>query len=341
VDAERLARAARLAAGVTVLGYGRTGGKLDPRTRKKYARSWSEASEWERRERPLRPVSMPWTSELLAEYAVWLLERGYAKSTVDGRLSAVRVKHRERGWPVPDGVAAWYVLRGEDDTALDGVKVNSPRPRRAALQQLARNLDPARPKDARDLCLVTLGWDLHAGVREIVSLNVADVKPDPDGDRMLVRIPARADVWWPVDHDHDPVDVCPIEATQSWMGHLYAAGVVEGPLFRPVDKGDNISGTRPIAGHVSATDRLTERGVQRVWRRLAPTAGLDSFSRVGDLRWASAVDAVRNGEPMTAVLRRGGWKESGPALLKLMTLVEVSDDGCDGEDGEASGEVAV
>lgn len=329
-------RAARLAAGVTVLGYGRAGGKLDPRTRKKYARSWVEASEWERREYPLRPVSMPWTSELLAEYAVFLLERGYAKSTVDGRLSAVRVKHRERGWPVPDGVAAWYVLRGEDNTATDGVKVNTPRPRRAALQQLARNLDPARPKDARDLCLVTLGWDLHAGVREIVSMNLGDVKPEPEVDRMLVRLPARGeDVWWPVEHDHDPVDVCPIEAAQAWLGHLYAAGVVDGPLFRPVDKGDNISGTRPIAGHVSATDRLTERGVQRVWRRLAPTAGLSRFSRAGDLRWASAVDAARNGEPLRDVLRRGGWKENGPVLLKLMNAVdeEVANDECAEGDG--------
>lgn len=337
-------RAARLAAGITVLGYGREGGKLDPRTRKKYARSWVEADEWARSMRPLNPSSMPWTSELLAEYAVWLLERGYAKSTVDGRLSAVRVKHRERGWPVPDGVAAWYVLRGEDDTARGGVKVNTPRPRRAALQQLARNLDPARPKDSRDLSLVTLGWDLHAGVREIVSLNLGDVKPDRDRDRMIVRIPARGEErWWPVEHDHDPVDVCPIEAVQAWLGHLYSAGVVDGPLYRPVDKGGNISGTRPIAGHASATDRLTERGVQRVWRRLAPAAGLDQWSRAGDLRWASAVDAARNGVPVRDVLRRGGWKENGPVLLKLMDAMEEEVDGDAVEDGagQAPGEIAV
>lgn len=322
---ERLA--ARLEASATVLGYGRTGGRLDPATRKKYARLWAEAEEWVRAQGGLRSVSTPWTSELLAEYAAHLLERGYAKSTVEGRLSAVRVKHRERGLPVPDGVAAWFVLRGAKITAPEGSKVNTPRPRRAALEQLCRTLDARRPREARDLCLTTLGWDLHAGVRELVSVNIADVKPDPEGLGMRVRVPDRGDVWWPVDHDHDPVDVCPVEAMQVWMEHLYRAGAVDGPLFRPVDKGGNISGTAPVAGKVSATDRLTEGGVQRVWRKLVALGGLPAGSTAGDLRMASALDAVRNGVPVLDVMRRAQWAlTNAPIWLKLSDAVQEAED---------------
>lgn len=312
----------RLDAALTVAGRGRAaGGRLEEETQREYARAWAEAERWVR---SLQPTVMPWSSETLAQYAVVLLEQGYAKSTVSGRLAAVKAKHRERGEPVPDGVAAWYVLRGANDTADPGGKVNNPRPRRAALAQIAAELDPGRAQAARDLCLVTLGWDTHARVRELVAINVGDVVVVPEDAGLNVRLSARGRTLG-VAHLHEPVDVCPVEATEAWLGHLRAAGVRSGPLFRAVDKGDNIAGTGPHAGQKAVDDRLSESGVRRIWAKLVARAGLPRGSTPADLRMASALDAARNGVPLREIVERGGWSPSnGEVLERLMRAAEES-----------------
>lgn len=309
----------RLDAALTVAGRGRgDSGRLDVDTRVKYAKAWGAAEQWVR---SVQPTVMPWSSETLAQYARVLLEQGYAKSTVSGRLAAVKAKHRERGEPVPDGVAAWYVLRGANDTGPGEGKVNTPRPRRAALAEIAASLD-VRAQAARDLCLVALGWDLHARVRELVAIDIADVVVLPDDAGLSVRLSRRGQVLT-VAHVHEPVDVCPVEATLAWLGHLRRAGAVAGPLFRGVDKGDNIAGTGPHAGPQAADDRLSPSGVQRIWAKLVAKAGLPPGSTPADLRMASALDAARNGVPLGEIVARGGWAAgNGAVLVKLMKAQE-------------------
>lgn len=311
--------ARRLDAALTAVGRGRgEGGRLEPDTRRAYARAWAEAEAWVR---TVQSTVMPWSSETLAQYAVVLLEQGYAKSTVSGRLAAVKAKHRERGEPVPDGVAAWYVLRGANDTAPPGVKVNTPRPRRAVLAEIAASLD-VRAQAARDLCLVTLGWDVHAGVRELVAVDMEDVAVLPDDAGLTLRLSSRG-MTLAVEHLHDPVDVCPVEATQAWLGHLRRAGATGGPLFRGVDKGDNIAGCGPHAGPAAADDRLSESGVRRIWAKLVARARLPWDSTPSDLRLASALDAARNGVPVWDVMQRGGWSASTAGIaVKLLRAAE-------------------
>lgn len=312
--------ARRVEAAVTVAARGRgEGGQLHPKTRKRHARAWAEADAWLRAEH-WSLVAKPWTSETLALYAVVLLERGYAKSTTDGRLSAIRAGHRLRGWPVPDGVAAWYVLRGANDTARGRGKVNTSVPRRAALAQIAAELDPRENQGARDLCLASLGWDLHAKVSDLVGLDMGDVTALPDGLGLRVSCGGRL---LKVEHLHEPVDVCPVEATQAWLECLRRAGAQPGPLFRAVDKGGNIAGCGPHAGPPAQDDRLHPSGVRRIWARLVARAGLPRTSTPSDLRLASALDAARNGVPLPEIVARGGWSPgNGDILVKLMAAVE-------------------
>jgi hypothetical protein len=301
---------------LTVVGRGRkNAGRLEARTLKQYRRSWNEAQKW------LTSVGLStvtaWSSETLAQYAGVLLENGYAVSTVDHRLAGVKAEHRKRGWPVPDGVAAWYVLRGAKNTALSGVKVNTPRPRRAALADAAAHLDPLRPAGARDLCLATLGWDLMAQVKSLVDIDLADVRTlvDEHGEMSLsVRVDGR---WLPVVHLHEPVDVCPVEATQAWIGTLYTHGVHHGPLFRGVDKGGNIAGepAGKYAGHPTAL-RLTARGVQRIWSTIV-VKGQMPPSTPRDLRFASSLEAAAAGVPLRWILNRGGWSPTGHVRARL------------------------
>jgi integrase len=311
----------RIEAAVTVAARGRgEGGRLHPSTRKRHARAWSDGSAWLRAQYP-SAANNPWSSETLALYAVDLLERGYAKSTVDGRLSAIKAGHRQRGLPVPDGVAAWFVLRGANDTARSRAKVNSPRPRRGALADIAAELDARENQGARDLCLATLGWDVHAKVSELVRMDIGDVMEQPDGVGLRVQVGGR---WLKVLHTHEPVDVCPVEPTLAWLGCLRAAGARSGPLFRAVDKGGNIAGCGPHAGPPSGVeDRLHESAVRRIWARLVARSGLPRTSTPHDLRMGSALDAARNGVPLADIIARGGWSPSnGEILVKLMRAAE-------------------
>lgn len=318
--------AMRVEAALTVAGRGRgAGGRLLVETRRKYARYWAEAAGW-CRALHLSLSDNPWSSETLAHYARALLEQGYAKSTVDGRLAAVKAKHRERGWPVPDGVAAWYVLRGANHTADDPGKVNSPRPRRAALAAIAAELDPADAQGARDLAMVTLGWDVHARVRELVQVDITDIQPDEELG-LVVRLAGRGDARLRVAHSHDPVDVCPVEAVLAWLGHLRRAGARDGPLFRGVDKGRNIAGCGPHAGPPAVDDRLSESGVRRIWTKLVVRARLPRTSTASDLRMASALDAARNGVPLAEIVARGGWApNNGEILVKLLRAVDEGEE---------------
>lgn len=318
--------AQRLEAAVTVTAMGRQkGGRLHPRTRERHARTWAEASAW-LRSAHLSAADNPWSSETLALYAVELLEQGYAKSTVDSRLSAIRAGHRQRGWPVPDGVAAWYVLRGANHTAPDGSVVNTPVLRRGVLADIAAELDPRTAAGARDLCLVTLGWDLHAKVAGLIRMDIGDVVELPEGMGLVVTVLGRA---VKVVHTHDPVDVCPVEATLAWLGVLRTAGAQPGPLFRAVDRGGNIAGCGPHGGPRSSVgDRLHPSAVRRIWSRMVARTGLPATSKLYDLRLGSALEAARHGVPVPDVLVRGGWSAGNGAILDR--LLAAADEGVQG-----------
>jgi integrase len=298
---------------LTVLGKKR-GGRLAEKTLVQYGKAWTSAQDW-CRSVGLSPIT-PWSSETLAQYAGVLLEDGYAVATIDTRLTGVKAEHRKRGWPVPDGVAAWYVLRGANTTAPDPVKVNTRRPRRADLANAARHLDATQPLQARDLCLVTLGWDLMCRPGQLRDLDVADVRQvvDEDGDSsLLVRLRGRR---LPVAHLHDPVDVCPVEAFGAWLVHLRRQGVTSGPIFRGVDKGGNIAGTGgPYAGARTAM-RLTEQGLGFVWSRLVAKGGWPP-STPKDMRQASSLEAAQAGVSLGWILDRAGWTPQGKVLARL------------------------
>lgn len=288
-------------------------GRLDPKTIKVYGKKWQEFQAW-RRKKGLS-TAIPATSETLAEYAEALLEHGYARSTAEGRIAAVKAKHRERGWPVPDGVAAWYVLRGADLTPAEPRKVNTPA-RRAALAAIADVCDVDTPAGARNLCLASLAWDLLAGESALVALDLSDVEIVEGG--LIVRV---AGGWSAVSHDHDPPEICPVEATVRWIGVLRSAGAVSGPLFRSIDKAGNIGGCGPKAGTAGVGGRLNPRGLQRIWARLVARAGLPP-STPRALRIGGAVDDLAEGARLMQVLARARWSPNNVAAVRRLTQAE-------------------
>lgn len=296
---------------LTVPGRGRgPGGKLHPRTVRKYGKGYAGFERWAR---SCGLTAMPATSETVAVYADELRQAGYAVGTVAGLISAVMAKHRERGHPVPDGVPVWFVLRGADLSSSDGAPVASVWFRRAALISMLEQCDVLRPAGVRDRCLAALGWDLYLKVEELVALDIGHIQPVADG--LLVRL---GDRWLPVGHDHDPAVACPVEATTGLVGMLAEHGARSGPLFRYIDKADNVAGCGPMAG-VPGSDggRLNTRSVRRIWAKMVVRAGVQPCGpRM--LRLGGALDDLLRGVPIQRVRERGRWSWKADLLLLHM-----------------------
>jgi integrase len=292
---------------LTVPGKGHDG-NLKEETKIAYAKIFADATAWYHQTgRSL----MPWTSEALAEYAAYLLACGYAPATVKKQLSGVRTQHRKLGHPVPDDVAAWHVLRSTNPTGRTRPKVKPVE--RSNMAALAATCDQEHNAGRRDRCLLTLAWDFLMGPTKLVALNIDDI--GFSDQIMTVRVGGRTIAHG---HDHNPPEICPIEAAQEWIAALRRNRIHEGALFRRVRQDGMIA-------RVGATDfgplppdaRLTKQALARVWAVHIAQAGIPHCtphaSRVG-----GAIDDALRGVPPAAVVRRGGWSFNTPDIVHAL-----------------------
>jgi integrase len=103
---------------------------------------------------------------------------------------------------------------------------------------------PANLKGLRDRALLLLGFAGAFRRSELVALDVADLQETDDGFRVLIRR-SKTDqeghgVMIAIVRGHH---ACPVKAVKAW---LLAAGITEGPLFRPVANGGRLSNQRLI-----------------------------------------------------------------------------------------------
>ena len=293
---------------VTAAGKGRAG-RLAEGTRTAYAKAWAEAETWYR---GTGRSLMPWSSDVLAEYAAHLLTSGYAPATVRKRLAAVKTRHRQLGTPVPDDVAAWFVLRAANPTPSrqDRVKPAD----RMIVAALARTCDLGTNAGRRDLCLITMVWDLLARPDDLVRLDLDQV--ETTDEELVVRF---RDGTVAIGHDHEPAEICPVEAAAGWIAALAAAGVTSGPLFRPVDRFGTIGrpGVR-FTGHLGEQARLRVGAMSRIWAVHVARAGVP-YCTPRALRVGGGRDDVAQGAQVADVLRRGRWSPRSSGIITVLT----------------------
>jgi integrase len=149
----------------------------------------------------------------------------------------------------------------------------------------------------RDVALVLTMRDLLARRSEAVALDVANLQFTDDGSATALIRRSKTDqvgageVRW----------LAPRTVTQlrRWMA---AAGISEGPVFRPVNKGGVVGSMALNAGDVS-----------RILKRLAERAGLEATAISGhSARVGMAQDLVAGGADLPAVMQAGRWKS--PAM---------------------------
>jgi hypothetical protein len=154
------------------------------------------------------------------------------------------------------------------------------------------------------IALVGLGWRVSPlrADRKLIRLDVADLGEADEGLRVtsVARKPTRKRHGHVVDVIRGTGQTCPVKAVKAW---LEAAGITEGPVFRPVAKGGRLG-----AG------RLSGKSVCTLVQAYAARLGLDAEAfGAHSLRSGFLTSAARRGASVFK-MRDVSWHKSMDVL---------------------------
>jgi site-specific recombinase XerD len=234
-------------------------------------------------------TALPASGETVAAYLAFLADSGLTVSTIQRRAAAIAYSHKLSGLTSPlidESVKA--VLRGIRRTV--GVASHGKAPATANLIiKMIRKL-PATLAGKRDRALILLGFAAALRRSELVALAIADVertgegvflhilrgKTDQEGLGASIAVPAGGKLGV-------------LEAVDEWIA---AAGLVEGPLFRAIDR----------HGHV-ADHALSDDVVALVVKHAAKAARLDPAAFSGhSLRAGFVTSALASGADLFRIM---------------------------------------
>jgi site-specific recombinase XerD len=227
--------------------------------------------------------ALPASPESVAGYLASEAEAGLAASTITRRCAAIRHAHKLADFEPPTNCeAVRATLRG-----IRRAVGTAPARKTPVLAETARAMALAAPaglKGTRDRALLLLGFAGAFRRSELVALDVADLEETDDGFKITIRR-SKTD-----QEGHGETiaiirgggTTCPVKAVKAW---LQAAGISEGPLFRPVAKG----------GRVIAK-RLTDKSVCDFVKAYAELVGLKAADfGAHSLRAGFLTSAARRG----------------------------------------------
>jgi site-specific recombinase XerD len=271
-----------------------------PNTRRAYASDWQRFTAWCQAH---QLESLPAAPETVALYLVAHADLRKA-STLGRWLVAISQAHRAAGVDSPTATltvkSVWAGMRRAHGTAQQGKAPAATAELKAMVATCGGDL-----RGLRDRALLLLGFAGAFRRSELVALQVADVefteaglivqlarsKTDQEGAGRQVGIPPG-----------QRAETCPLRCLGDW---LEASGLVDGPLFRPVDRHGRIG-----------DEALAAQSVALIVKRAALAAGLDAKRYAGHslragLATAAAaagveerVIAAQTGHRSMAVLRR-------------------------------------
>lgn len=236
---------------------------------------------------------------LPATVALYLTElaRTYKVATIARRIAAIGQEHRKAGLPNPFTHPRVVEVWGGVRRALGVAQDRKDAILTADLRQMLQPLTEATI-DVRDRALMLLGFAGAFRRSELVALDAGDVrfvadglevtlrrsKTDQEGQGRLIGIPYGSNLI-----------TCPVRAVRAW---LERSGIVDGPLFRSVDRSGNVAPTR-----------LTAAAVALIVKRHAQRIGLDPARFAGhSLRAGFATSAALAGVDALEISRQTGHK---------------------------------
>jgi len=214
----------------------------------------------------------------------------YTVATVRARLSAIAAVHRHEGHPSPcdaqavrdvmKGIARWHGTRqaqARGITDRDVARIEA---------QLGDGL-----RELRDHAMLLVARDLLARRSELAALDAADLAFTEAGDGTATIRRSKTDQT-----GEGHTGYLGRAAVTALRSYLDTAGITEGAVFRAVRNG----------GHVG--ERVSERGVERAFKRLAARAGLDAQRVSGhSARVGMAQDLAAHGTTVTELMQAGRW----------------------------------
>ncbi len=237
--------------------------------------------------------SLPASPEAVAAYLA-AHARSLSPATLARRVATLSKAHEARGLPNPCRVeVVRAVLRGIRRTVGTAQRQARPLLRDDLFLVLDRMGDSLR--DRRDRALLLLGFAGGFRRSELTGLEAGDIEPvrqglvvtlrasktDQEGQGRRIGIP------------HGRTRHCPVAAVEAWQA---AAGITEGPLFRPVSR----------HGHV-APGALTGDAVSGIIRERLSAAGLDPEGYSGhSLRAGFATSAAQAGVSTLKIRQQTG-----------------------------------
>ena len=252
-------------------------------TRKAYVADWNRFELWchER-----NAATLPAEPALVAVYLSTLAARGQAPPSIARSLAAIAHAHRRAGKVAPHRAEGGMVI-GDMLAGIRRSRTDGPDRKAAAdadvVMQLLWSIEGSSLAATRDRALIAFGMALAARRSELVALDVADLaweakglrvtirrsKTDQDGEGAVVAVP-------------EGRRLTPLTHLRAWLD---AANITEGPIFRPLWKGNR---TRDA--------RLSDHAVARIVQARALAAGLDPARYAGhSLRAGFVTSAARAG----------------------------------------------
>ena len=267
--------------------------------------------------------SLPATPEAVAGFLVHEAEAGRSASTIGRRCAAIRYAHK--------------LARQADPTEDEGVRAALKGARRkvgvAPVQKAAATADimaailmrtPDTLTGKRDRALLALGFAGAFRRSELVALDVADLREDTEGLRVMVRRSK-------VDQEGQGFEkaiphgrfIRPVALVRDWLD---AAGISDGPVFRPVSRWGRVRGAQiaqPLDESTKGAQvgqpskvvqvehpRLTTQAVADIIKRYCTAAGLDASTfGAHSLRAGYITSAAERGADLARIMDQSGHRD--------------------------------
>jgi integrase len=255
-----------------VAGYIRE--SLSPNTQKGYLGDLAHFEAW--------GGQMPASPEMIAEYLVAYADV-LSVATLNRRLAALAKVHRSRGLSNPTSAE---VVK----STLRGLKRIKGAAQRQATPLIKDDLfavleaTGSELRDVRDRAVLLLGFAGGFRRSELIGLNRDDLTLVRQGLKITLRRSKtdQSGVGRKIGIPHGRGRWCAVAILQEW---ITASGIIEGALFRPVDR-----------HHRVAAKRLSGEAVCSIVRERVQAAGIDPRSYSGhSLRAGLATSAAQAG----------------------------------------------
>lgn len=262
-------------------------------TKQAYDSDWRDFRSW-CGDMEFKPLPAP--ADTVCLYLANLSKR-CKYSTIKRRLAAITHFHKVNGHPPSNEHHAVIEVMAGIRRSLGNKQVGREPILKPDLRAMVEAL-PANLTGVRDKALLLVGFFSACRRSELVGLDVDDLEFSHQGLVLHLRRTKTdqeslgREVGIPVANDKN---LCPVRAMKEWLA---ATEITEGPVFRAIDRHQNIRG-----------DRLTGRSVALIVKRAAKDAGLDTTKiSAHSLRSGFCTEAALNDVEERVIMKQTGHK---------------------------------